>query len=159
YALVAGGTGAGSLSGNVLTVTHAGTFFLRASQAGDADWNAAPDADATLAVGKADQTISFPTPAPVPFSNGLTAHTAGDDPTTSGLAVTYAFVAGGTGAGSLSGDVLTVTHAGTLFLRASQAGDADYNAAPDADAILTVGKADQTVSFPTPAPVPFSPGL
>src|SRR5262249_57203909 len=84
---------------------------------------------ATLPVNKAGQTISFPTPPSVTFTPGLTVDLAGDATASSGLAVSYALVSGGTGAGSISGSVLTVSQAGTFVIRASQPGDANFNPA------------------------------
>src|SRR5207248_685159 len=108
---------------------------------------------------KAGQTITFNTPAPVTFSPGLAVDLTGDASASSGLPVTYTLLAGGTGVGTLSGDTLTVTQAGTIVLQASQAGDADYNAAAAATALFRASKAGQTITFATPAAVSYRPGL
>ena len=41
-------TGTGSISGSTLTVTGAGTFVLDANQAGNSNYNAAPQVQQTL---------------------------------------------------------------------------------------------------------------
>jgi hypothetical protein len=94
----------------------------------------------TLTLGKADQTISF---------GALTNGTYGDGARTlaatasSGLAATYAVVSG---PASLSGNTLTITSAGTVIVRASQAGNANYNPATDVDQSFTVAKAVLSVT-------------
>jgi len=60
--------------------------------------------------------------------------------TTTGT-VSYEIVAGGTGAGTLSGTNLTITKAGTIDIKMSTAANAQY-AAGDITATLTVNKAD-----------------
>src|SRR5204862_3198418 len=99
-----GGTGQGTLSGNTLAVTQAGTFVLRADQPGDADHNPAAAATATLTVDKAGQAITFNTPPPVTYRAGLTVDLIGDAGASSGLPVTYSLLAGGTGVGTLTGN-------------------------------------------------------
>lgn len=54
-------------------------------------------------------------------------------------AVTYSLEAGGTGKGALNGSVLTVTQAGTFFIKASTAANGNY-AAGEKTITLTVGE-------------------
>lgn len=79
-----------------------------------------------------NQTITFGT---LPNIN------LGDAPLTlsatasSGLSVSYSIISG---PATINGNVLTPTAAGTVIIRASQSGNAQYNAAPDATQTLTV---------------------
>jgi hypothetical protein len=95
---------------------------------------------------KSNQTIAF----------NSTTVTYGDAPLnlntlaaggSSGSPVTFALVSG---SGSLSGTnnaTLTITGAGDVVLRASQAGSTTYNAAADVDQTITVSKATATVTL------------
>gem|GEM_PF-843058 len=62
----------------------------------------------------------------------------------SSLAPTYSIVSG---PATISGDTVTLTAAGTVVVRASQAGDSNYTAATDVDQSFTVAKAAATVSM------------
>ncbi|MDP2138299.1 MAG: MBG domain-containing protein, partial [Candidatus Didemnitutus sp.] len=89
-------------------------------------------AGGTLVIAKADQTISFTGPAnqtyhATPITLSATA--------SSGLTVSFAAMAG---PASVTGSSLTLTGAGLVTVRASQAGDANRNAAPDVDQSFTV---------------------
>ena len=89
---------------------------------------------------KANQTINFAPLADVtygvlPITLGATA--------TSGDAVSFSVLSG---PATLTGNVLTVTGIGKVVVEASQAGDANYNAAPVADESFTVAPAPLTVT-------------
>ncbi|MDB4718044.1 Ig-like domain-containing protein [Verrucomicrobia bacterium] len=81
----------------------------------------------------------------------ITEKTFGDPPFTlsasasSGLPVVFSLLSG---PATLSGDTMTLTGAGTVTLRASQAGDATYPPANDFDQTFIVSKAQQTIFFP-----------
>lgn len=62
----------------------------------------------------------------------------------SGNQVTFAVTSG---PGILNDNVLTIIGAGTIVITASQAGNADYSAAPDVQRIITVAKANATITF------------
>jgi hypothetical protein len=129
--------GAGSISGGVLTIAGAGTIIIDANQAGNSSFAAAAQVQLTITVTQAPQTITFPAPAsPVylgaaPITLSATA--------SSGLPVTFTVDASSTaGAGSISGDVLTITSLGTIVIDANQVGNADYTAAPQVQQTITV---------------------
>jgi hypothetical protein len=94
------------------------------------------------AVVQQPQTISFTLASPVtygtaPITLGATA--------TSGLTVTYAITSGAQ-YGSVKGNVLTVTGAGTIVVQASQAGSPAYKAATAVSQTLVVNKASLTLT-------------
>ncbi len=64
----------------------------------------------------------------------------------SGLTVTY--TSSNTDVATVSGSTITIVGAGTSTIT-EQAGNDDYNAASDVEQVLTVGKADQTITFTT----------
>jgi hypothetical protein len=135
-------SGPATLAGATLTITGAGPIVVRASQAGNGNYNAAATVDQSFTVAKANQTINF----------GVLAHKVfGDDPfvvnavASSGLGVSFSVVSGPALLGA--GNVVTITGAGTVVIRASQSGDSNYNPATDVDRAFTVGQPGQTVTF------------
>lgn len=80
--------------------------------------------------------------------------TFGDAPVTlsatasSGLAVVFSVVSG---PATVAGATLTFTGAGSVVVRASQAGDSNYAAATPVNVTITVAQAAQTISFTAPA--------
>ncbi len=115
-------SGPATLSGNVLAVTGVGTASIQATQAGNANYLAAPAVTFSLKIVQAQQTITFP---------GIPSHYASDGTfsinatASSGLPVTLSL----SGPGTISGNVVTITGAGQITIQASQAGSADYLAA------------------------------
>jgi len=135
------------VSGALASFVAVGTCTLRASQPGNANYNAAPDVDQNVAVAMATQTITFWTPdahavgAPFPL----------DATASSGLPVSF---------GSLTPTICTVVAltanpiaAGTCTIRASQAGNASYGSAT-ADRSFVVTQLP-TGSLPATGPPPF----
>jgi DnaJ-class molecular chaperone len=134
-------SGPATISGNTVTITGAGLITVRASQAGDATYNAAVPVDRSFTVAKANQTITF---------NPLANKTFGSAPfnifttSSSGLTVSLSIVSG---PATVSGTTVTLTGAGIVTVRASQAGNSNYNAAASIDRSFTVDKASQTIIF------------
>ena len=131
-----------SIAGSTVTIVGAGTTIITASQAGDADYTAAPDATQNLVVNQANQTIDF---------DALAAMTFGDDPldlaatASSRLPVSYS--SSDASVASIAGSMVTIVGAGTTIITASQSGDDDYIAAPDVTQNLVVNQADQTITL------------
>jgi formylglycine-generating enzyme required for sulfatase activity len=146
------------VDGNKLKVVGAGSVKITASQPGDGNWKPALAVARTLTIGKKPQAITYPT---------LTKHTMGDADiapgasASSGLAVTYASSAPAV-ATVVAGKIHLVGK-GTAVITASQAGNANWAAAPPLKQTLTVAAGSQTITF---APLPnkgvgdvdFSPG-
>lgn len=104
-------------------------------------------ASGTLVVAKADQSVDFPVIADralneSPFTPPASA--------TSGLPVTISFVSG---PATVANNEVTLTGAGTVVLRASQAGDGNFNAATAVDRSFVVTE----VPVPTAQSVPATP--
>ena len=128
-------------NGSTTAPSAAGSYAVVASSA---NANYTGSANATLVIGQASQTLTFPSPGQVtvrtPVTLGATA--------SSGLGVTYQVIAG---EATLSGATLTINSAASAVgLRATQAGDNNYTAA---SADLTIGlgsitKLTQTITFP-----------
>jgi uncharacterized delta-60 repeat protein len=89
-------------------------------------------AAATLTVDSLLQTINFTDPSDTPYTATPITLTA---TASSGLTVSFSIVSG---PAQVTGNSLTLTGAGTVVVRASQAGDATYAAAPDVDQSFVV---------------------
>jgi hypothetical protein len=140
-----------TISGSTVSFIGAGTCVIDANQAGNANYNAAPQAQQSFAVGKANQTISYTSTAPVGATVGGPTYTV-TATATSGLTVTFTVDATATSVCSISGSTVSFIGAGTCVLDANQPGNANYNAAPQAQQSFAVGKGSQTISFTSTAP-------
>ncbi len=131
-----------SISGNVVTILKAGTVSITASQAGNANYQAATDVIQSLVINKANQTITF---------GSLANKTLGDAPfsltasSTSGLLVSFSSSDPSTA--SINGSVVTLLKAGTVTITASQAGDVNYNSGASITQTLSINKGNQTITF------------
>jgi len=141
-----------SIAGSTVSFLSVGTCVINANQAGDANWNAAPQAQQSFPVGKGDQTITFTSTAPSDATvNGPTYTVTATS--SSGLPVTFAIDASATAVCSIAGSTVSFLSSGTCVINANQAGDANYNPAPQVQQSFSVGKASQTISFTSTAPV------
>lgn len=113
-----------TISGNTVTIVGAGTANITASQAGDANYDAAVDVVQPLLVNKANQTITFAQ---------LASHAIGEAPfnvtatANSGLPVTL--TSSNPLVATIAGNTITIVGVGVSSITASQAGDSNYNAA------------------------------
>jgi uncharacterized protein YaiE (UPF0345 family) len=147
-----------TIVGGNINIVGAGTSTITASQAGNANYNAATSVPQTLTVNKINQTITFPALLAKNFGN--TAFNPGAT-ASSGLTVTY--TSSNSEVATIVGGNINIVGAGTSTITASQAGNANYNTATRVPQTLTVNKANQTITFAAlPAKVvgntDFSPG-
>lgn len=96
---------------------------------------------------KTDQTIAFDNPGDKTFGSTPFALSAS---ASSGLPVTFSVVSGPATLGSSN---LTLTGAGTVTVKASQAGNDSYNTAPDVEQTFNVAKATPTITWENPADI------
>lgn len=130
-----------SVSGNTVTFLAVGSCEVSANQAGNADFNAAPQVTLAIPVGPAAQVISFgPAPALVVDATATVTATGG----ASGNPVVFTSLTPAvcTVSGS-NGSTVTGVAVGTCTIAASQAGNGNYQAAAEA-----------TLSFPVDAAIP-----
>ena len=128
-------SGPGTLSGadnDLLTITGLGTVVVRASQTGNFEWAQAANVEQTLDITKQAQTITFTLPASTYYTNvvalGATA--------SSGLAVSYSVVSDPGGVANIVGSDLSFSGPGFVTVRASQAGNGTFVAAPNVDVVI-----------------------
>ncbi|MCP4816428.1 MAG: hypothetical protein GY888_28255, partial [Planctomycetaceae bacterium] len=94
-----------------------------------------------------EQSISFPEPSPTPLTAGPLTELA---TASSGLSVSY--TSNTPLVCEVSGGEVILQSLGTCTLVASQAGNANYLAAPDVTTSFAVLAADQSIDFPNPGP-------
>jgi sugar lactone lactonase YvrE len=148
----------GTTSSATLTVTQAGSIVIDANEAGGLAggtyYDAAAQVQLTLTIGKSAEAITFTPPtSPVVYSPGLTVNLSavGSGSTSP---IVFSVDGSSTGTGTVSGNTLTVTQAGTIVLDANQVADVNYLAAPQVQQVLVVNQATQTITF-TPVTTPF----
>jgi hypothetical protein len=135
-------------SGDTFTMTGAGVCTVAYDQAGNTNYNDAPEVTESVNADKADQTITVTTHAPASAAYG-TSFTVAADGGGSGKPVTFS------SAGSCSNDGATFTMTsgtGTCTVQYDQAGNDSYNPAPDVTEIVDADKADQSISVTSDAP-------
>jgi hypothetical protein len=147
----AGSTSICTISAGVVSFIAAGTCTLNANQAGDANYNPAPQVQQSFTVGERSQTITFTSTAPINATVGGATYT----PTataTSDLPVTITVNSGSSSVCTISAGVVSFIGIGNCTLNANQAGDANYDPAPQVQQSFTVGIGSQTITFTSPAP-------
>ena len=146
-----GVSGVCSLAGSTVTMTSGtGACTITASQAGDDNYNPAPDVTQTVNAAKADQLITF-TPPVSPAAYGTSYNLEAS--ASSGLEVTF----GVSGVCSLAGNTVTMTSGtGGCTITASQGGNENYNPAPTAMQNVDAARAEQFITFVQPlSPVKY----
>ncbi|WP_171805052.1 MBG domain-containing protein [Paludibacter propionicigenes] len=129
-------------SNQLVSIGQTGTVVINLNQAGDDNYNSKSESY-TFDVVKSNQTITFNALSSVIYSPGLNVDLAGKATTDSPLAISYTVVSG---PATISGTELSITGAGAVVIKASQAGDAAWNPATDATQTLTVGKATPMIT-------------
>jgi hypothetical protein len=133
---------------NTVTLIGAGTVVLAANQAGNENYSAASEVTTSFSVSKSSQTIaafsaiSDKVPGAAPFV--VTAPTS-----SSSLPVTLSVKSG---PASVNGNTVTLTGGGTVVLAANQAGNENYNAAPEVTRSFNVTNPPPPPAPPAPAP-------
>jgi hypothetical protein len=135
-----------------------GTCTVEAEQTGNSNYDAAPQARQSFLVGKGAQHIAFSSSPPSAAVRGSPSYLIAAA-ASSGLPVSFS--SSTPSVCSLAGQTVSFVGAGTCTLEASQSGDADYDAAPEAAQSFTVGKAEQLIDFtsnpPASATIGYAP--
>lgn len=141
-----------AIGGTTVTATAAGTCVIAANQAGNANFNAAPQVTQSVTVTGAAQSITFPAIASFSWLGGSATLAA---TATSALPVAYSLV---TGPCVVTGATVTALSAGSCVIAGNQPGDANFIAAPQVTQTVTVTAAAQTITFPPVASFVWSGG-
>jgi hypothetical protein len=135
------------------TFIATGTCIVDANQAGNADYNVAPQVQQSFTVALATQTISFTSTAPTgAVYNGT--YTASATGGTSGNPVVFTSGATSVCTATMGPSPVTFTFiaTGTCIVDANQTGNSQYNVAPQVQQSFAVGLAPQTISITSTAP-------
>src|SRR5207249_25383 len=133
-------SGSCSNVGATFTMTSGtGTCTVKYDQAGNGNYNAAPQVTETVNAQKADQTITITAHAPAGAVFNTSFGVAANAP---GGPVTFS----SSGVCSNVGATFTMTSGtGTCTVKYDQAGNGNYNAAPQATETVNAQKANQTI--------------
>ena len=142
-------SGACTNVGAAFTITSGiGTCSVNYDQAGNANYNAAPQVTETVSIGKIDQAINVTihAPASAVYNTQFSVAATGGG---SGNSVTFS----SSGACTNAGATFTMTSGtGTCTVKYDQAGDSNYNPAPQVTETVNAQKAGQTITVSTHAP-------
>jgi sugar lactone lactonase YvrE len=147
-------SGPATVNGSTLTITGLGTVVIAANQVGNANYAAAATVSKTIVVNGASQAISFPA-LTTPISYTTTPITLSAT-ANSGLPVTFSVTSG---PATVSGSTLTITGVGTVVVAANQAGNTTYAAAATVSQTIVVNKVTPTITWATPASIPYGTPL
>ncbi len=137
-----------------ITIIGAGNCVVAANQAGNDNYEAAPEVTQTVVINKAAQTITFGA-NPGPFTFGGTAGSVSAT-ASSGLAVSYSTASAGICSVDAVSGAITIIGAGNCVVAANQAGNDNYEAAPEVTQTVVINKAAQTITFgANPGPFTF----
>ncbi|CAK0759704.1 hypothetical protein CCP3SC15_2500001 [Gammaproteobacteria bacterium] len=129
-------------NGTTISGISTGVCTIAANQAGNANYNAAPQVTQSFTIGSGSQTITFgAAPMVVVDGSGMLSATGG----ASGNPVI--FTSQSTDICTVSGNTVTGVSAGTCTIAASQAGSANYNAAHQVTQSFIIGSGSQTITF------------
>jgi gliding motility-associated-like protein len=143
-------SGPATVSGNTVTLTGGGLVTIEANQPGNIQYGPAKPVTRSFTVAKAGQTITFNAIPSKIFG------TADFDPgatSTSGLPVSY--TSSNTAVATIVDGKIHIVKVGTSTITASQPGSSTYNAAPNKTQLLTITKANQTITFAAISPMSY----
>ncbi|KRA73095.1 hypothetical protein ASD78_16040 [Lysobacter sp. Root667] len=148
-----------TVAGSTVTMQGAGSCALTANQAGNANYDPAPQALLNVSISAAAQTISnfaANPAAPVYAPGGTFTVSATAGPSTSPVV----FASTTPAVCTVAGNTVTMQGAGSCALTADQAGDTNYSAAPQAQLNVGIGTASQVITgfAANPAAPVYAPG-
>ena len=124
-----------AVAGTTVSIVSAGTCSITASQAGNSDFDVAPDVAQSIAINVASQTITFPSISAFSWYQGSASLSAN---ASSGLSIIYSVLSGPC---TLSGNTVTASASGSCMIAANQAGSPNYAAAAQLTQAVTVNNA------------------
>jgi hypothetical protein len=153
---VSGCTGTVAAGTCSMKFTTVGSRSLTATYAGDSNFNGSSSAGASHTVNKADQSITVTAHAPVDGTYNSSFNVEATSDSGLGVEITASGVCSGSGTGSAG--ILMTSGTGTCTVHYNQAGDDNYNAAPEVTETTTAQKASTTTSITSDTPDPSTVG-
>jgi hypothetical protein len=130
-----------TVSGITVTPVAPGTCTIQATQPGNVDYAAATPVSQSFQITKESQTITFGALSNQPYGTAVAVGATAS----SGLAVVFHSLT--PRVCTVSGTAVTLVAPGTCTIQATQAGNADYAAAPAVSQSFQVTKGSQTITF------------
>ena len=121
-------------------ISGAGTCAITASQAGDGNYNPAPNVVRSFSISAANQTITF---AALPDKTFGDADFTVSATASSGLTVSFAAA----GSCTVTGSTVHITGAGSCTITASQTGNANVNPAADVSQTFAIAKEKTATAY------------
>lgn len=155
-------TGTCTVVGSTANIVAAGPCTITANQAGNANYNPAPQVTRNLTIAKAPQVITFPDPGPKPFGQTFQVAATGG---ASGNPVVFSST--NNARCTVSGTTVTPVAVDVCTIRAQQFGNANYDSATPVERQITITKGVGSLTFPPqgpfalaagPFPLTFTPG-
>ncbi|WP_343535325.1 InlB B-repeat-containing protein [Pedobacter sp.] len=144
-----------TISGSIVTITNTGLATIKATQTGNADYNAATPVQVSFTINKATQILTFDQPTPISRYAGVVALTA-----TSSSGLPVGFTANEPNVGIITSDnKLQVKGLGTIKITASQAGNEFYLPATNVEREVLIHTAGNTQLLVTQALSPNGDGI
>ena len=131
-----------TVSGTTVTIVSAGTCTINANQAGDANYQAASQVSQSFTIAKATQSITFGTPSAMTVGGSTQTVTP-----TASSSLTVTLTSTTTGVCTVAGFVITAVASGACSITASQAGNANYEAAPDVIRTFSIARTISTAAI------------
>ncbi len=131
-----------TVQGSTVTLVSLGLCTIRATQAGNSNYSAAPSVNQSFSVTQGTQTIVFAALADQAFGTAPFALTA---TASSGLVV--GFTSATAAVCTVAGATVTLVKTGTCTIKAAQAGNSNYAAAPAVSQSFQVTQGTQTITF------------
>src|SRR4029077_7433287 len=148
-----------TISGATVPFGEPGQCVIDADQAGDPRYQPAPRVQQTIVVDRIPQSIMFTSEPPAsPAADGTYVVTATGG--ASGNPVTFTIDASSTSSAcAVSGATVTFGRLGRCVVDANQAGDTRYQAAPQAQQVITVNGIPQSITITSEPPGDAYQGL
>ncbi len=138
-----------SLESSTVSFIGAGTCTIDAEQAGNSNYDTAPEVRQSFIVGMGPQHLTFTSEPPATAAIGGSTYAVAAR-ATSGLPVSFS--SGASSVCSISGTTVSFIGAGTCTIYAKQAGDSNYDAAPEARQSFAVSSRSQSIEFTSRPP-------
>jgi len=143
------------VTGSTLNIAGAGACVIRANQAGNANFTAAPQVTRNVTIVRAAQTITFTQPGPDPQPFGTTFQIAA---TGGGSGNPVVFSSTNIERCTVAGTTVTPVAVDVCTIRAQQVGNANYNTATPVLRDITISRGVGTLAFPAQGPFPLAGG-
>jgi hypothetical protein len=130
----------------------AGECVVHANQAGNDNWEAAPEISMIIQVGKGSQEITWDTTAPTNAVVAGSTYTPAATGGATGHAVSFRINLNAASVCSITSGVIRFIGVGTCLVEGNQNGDSNYESAPTVTQSFAVGKGTQVILFTSTAP-------